>query len=143
MNSHGNTPTTLENTKVDIKIKLAALWIVLMFLFIYVDHFSLFIPGVIESAIGGEVGVFQISQVWLLMAMILMVIPSLMIFLSLTLKAQVNRWVNIIVGIVYIIVVAGNTIGESWIFYIFASIVEIVLLAVIVWTAWKWSKQEI
>jgi hypothetical protein len=44
-------------------------------------------------------------------------------------------------GIIYMGVVVGNLIGETWTYYIFALIVEIVLLALIVWFAWKWPKQ--
>ena len=47
----------------------------------------------------GNMGPFPTTQGALLTAMILMTIPTLMIFLSLTLKAQANRWTNIIVGI--------------------------------------------
>ena len=71
-----------------------------------------------------------------------MTIPSLMVFLSLALPAKVNRWTNIIVAIIYIIVSIGNSLGESWAFIIFGSIVEFVLLALIVWYGWKWPKQE-
>ncbi len=95
-----------------------------------------------EHIIAGNMGPFQTTQVALLNAMILMMIPSVMVFLSLTLKAKANRWTNIIVGILYIVVVIGNVIGESWAFYIFGSIVELVLTALIVWYAWQWPKQE-
>jgi hypothetical protein len=73
--------------------------------------------------------------------MTLMMIPSLMIFLSLALKAKWNRWTNIIVGILKIVVLLVF-IDDSWAFYIFATIVEVVLLSLIVWYAWKWPKQE-
>ena len=75
-------------------------------------------------------------------ALILMTIPSLMVFLSLALPAKANRWTNIIVGILYIFVMLGSAIGVSWFYYIFGSIVEAVLLLLIVWYAWKWPKQE-
>ncbi len=75
-------------------------------------------------------------------ALILMTIPSLMVFLSLALPAKANRWTNIIVGILYIFVMLGSAIGVSWFYYIFGSIVEVVLLLLIVWYAWKWPKQE-
>ena len=144
MNSEKKTATILEDPKINIKIMLSGLWVAIMFLFIYVDYFGLFIPGVMEKIIEGEVAHtgIQITQVFLLAAMTLMMIPSLMIFLSLTLKAKWNRWTNIIVGIFQIAVVVGGLIGESWAYYIFGSIVEVVLLSLIVWYAWKWPKQE-
>jgi hypothetical protein len=144
MNTNKKTAGILEDPKVNIKLKLSGLWVANMFLFIYVDYFGLFIPGFMEKIIEGEVGHtgVQITQVFLLVSMTLMMIPSLMIFLSLALKAKANRWTNIIVGILKIVTLVVFVIGESWAYYIFATIVEVVLLSLIVWTAWKWPKQE-
>jgi len=61
-----------------------------------------------------------------------------MVYFSLALPAKVNRWTNIIVATLYIVV----AIGETWAFIYIGSIVEIVLLSLIVWYAWKWPKQE-
>jgi hypothetical protein len=136
--------TILKDPKINIKIKLAGLWASVMFIFIYVDYFALYIPGVMEKIIEGKVAHtgIEITQVFLLLVIILMIIPSLMIFLSLVLKAKANRLTNIIASIFKIIVVVGALIGEIWIYYIFASIVELVLLSLIVWYAWKWPIQE-
>ena len=64
-----------------------------------------------------------------------------MVFLSLALPAKVNRWTNVVVGTLYILVVIGNIVGESWAFYLFGSAVEVALLALVVWYAWRWPKQ--
>ena len=141
MNSEKKTATILEDVKINVKIKLAALWVALNLLYLYVDIYSFFRPGIIEDAIAGKVWEFQITQVWLLGVIILMTIPSLMVFLSLTLSAKANRWANIIVGIFEIVFVVSGAIGESWVYYIFASIVEVMLLLLIVRYAWKWPKQ--
>ena len=143
MNSEKKTATTLEDVKINIKIKLSALWASVMFIYLYVDVFGFYKPGIIEDAIAGKVWEFQVTQVWLLGVIILMTIPSLMVFLSLTLPAKANRWTNIIVGIFEIAFVVGSAIGESWAYYVFASIVEVVLLSLIVWYAWKWPTQEV
>jgi hypothetical protein len=140
MDRDGSKSLSLQETRVNTKLELSALWAALMFLYIYVDHFALFLPGVLEDAIAGEVGGFQVTQTWLVAAMALMTIPSLMIPMSLFLKAKASRRANIVAGAVYALVVIGNTIGESWIYYIGASVVEFGLLVVIVWTAWTWPK---
>jgi len=65
--------------------------------------------------------------------------------LSLTLKAKPNRWANIIVGtlqIVGLVLFVVLPAGDVWAYYIFASLVEAVLLSLIVWYAWNWPKQE-
>jgi hypothetical protein len=66
-----------------------------------------------------------------------------MVFLSLTLKAKMNRWVNITLGIVYTgIILITMLMPGVWAHYIFVGIVEVVLTALVVWYAWKWPKQE-
>ena len=142
MNSKIKTARVLEDVKVNVKIKLAALWVTLLLIYIYVDIFGFYKPGIIEEILAGKVWEFDITQAWALGALILMMIPSLMVFLSITLKAGVNRWINIIVGFLYIAVGVITTIGETWAFYIVGHIVGIVLLLLVIWTALKWPKQE-
>lgn len=142
MNSNKKTTTFLKDTKIDVKIKLSVLWATLMFIYIYVDIFRFFQPGELENILAGKVWIFEITQTWALSAMIMMTIPSLMVFLSLALKAKWNRWTNIIMGILHIAIAIGNVIGETWAYYIFGGVVEVVLLSLIVWYAWKWPTQE-
>ena len=142
MNSETKSATILEDMKINVKIKLSALWVTVNLLYLYVDLYYNYIPGVIEKIIAGEVAFtgIEVTQAFLLVVIILMTIPSIMVFLSLILPAKANRWTNIIVGIFEIIFVIGAAIGETWAYYIFASIVEVVLLSLIVWYAWNWSK---
>lgn len=145
MKSENTSAIIFDDPKINIKFKLAGLWASVMFIFIYVDYFGLYIPGFMQKVLVGEVGHtgIQIDQVFLLLVIILMIIPSLMIFLSLALKAKVNRLTNIIVSIFKIIVIVAALIGETWIYYIFASIVELVILSLIIWYAWNWPKQKV
>jgi hypothetical protein len=142
MTTSKTSASSLENAKMDVKFKLSALWVAVMFLFIYVDYFALYEPGSIEDIMAGVVWQFDITQAWALSAMVLMAIPTLMIFLSLALTAGINRWTNIIVGVLYIVVVIGSVIGETWAYYILGSVLELVLLALIVGYAWAWPKQQ-
>ena len=87
MSLNKKTPRILEDVKVNVKWKIAALWVTVNILFLYVDVYSYYRPGDIEDAIAGKVWEFQITQVWLSGVIILMTIPSLMVFLSLTLPA--------------------------------------------------------
>ena len=66
---------------VKIKIKLAALWTSVTFLYIYGDYFELYAPGKVDSLVTGENNLN--SPTILLIASIILAIPSLMIFLSL------------------------------------------------------------
>jgi hypothetical protein len=132
----------LEDIKVNVKLKLAALWASFMFLYIYVDYFHLFMPGSIEDLLAGKVWRFDVSQAFLLTALVSVTISALMIFLSVALSAKVNRWTNIIVAAVYIPFTLFNLAGEAWLHMIFGAVVEVVLLLFIIRYAWKWRKQE-
>jgi len=45
----GKTATILEDPKINIKTKLAGLWVILMFFYLYNDVFTLFQPGSMEG----------------------------------------------------------------------------------------------
>jgi hypothetical protein len=130
------------DVRVNVKIKLSALWVVLMLLYIYADHFSLFRPGQIEEMLAGRMGPFPVTQGSLLAASILMLIPALMVFLSLALQRKVDRWVNIILGVLYTVVNIGNLVGETWAFYLLFGFVEMAPTLLIVRHAWRWHNPE-
>ena len=139
-----NSKTTVkQDVKINVKFKLSALWVALMFIYVYADILSTFKPGAIEKTMQGFMGPFPVTQVSLLSATILMIIPAVMVFLSLILKSTVNRWVNIILGVLFTLVNISNLIGEtSWIFYMIFVAVEIALTLLIIWNAWKWRSTE-
>jgi hypothetical protein len=142
MNTQTTPKNTLEDIKVSLKLKLASLWASFMFLYIYVDYFHLYMPGSIKDILAGKVFVFDISYVFLLIAMILVTIPTLMIFLSVFLPAGVNRWTNIIIAAVFIPYMLFNLAGEAWVHMYFAAAVEVFLLCLIIRYAWKWPRIE-
>jgi hypothetical protein len=140
------TTTMLEDRKVNVKARLALLWVALMFFYIYNDLFSLYQPGHVAELVEGHVGGVQFTQTLLFGAAVLMAFPSLMILLSLTLKARANRLVNIIVGILHVFVLLGTQFvgeGETWLFWRLYELLEAVFLALIIWTAWKWPTQPV
>ncbi len=143
MNTNNITARSLEDVKINVKIKLSALWVTLMIFYIYADILGFYTPGNIEKVVSGELGGVQITEGFLFIMAIWMAIPSVMVFLSLTLKANLNRWVNFITGIVSIVVLAATFfVGEFSARYTFQAIVEGVLIALIVWLVWKWPKQQ-
>ena len=144
MNTNKKTARILEDVKIDVKIKLSLLWVALMFFYLYNDVFSIFQPGHVGQLIEGELEGIQFTQLLLFGGAILMAIPSFMILLSLILKAKANRRVNIIVGIFHAVVLVSTLLvpGELWAYYALYMIFEAVFITLIVWTAWKWPKQE-
>lgn len=105
--------------KVNIKIKLATLWTTLMFLYIYADYFELMTEGAIEKIMNLESPLIPVAVTpWsLIYSTVLLAIPSVMIFLSVFLKALINKWLNILVALLYgvisvLIIISG--IGNKW-----------------------------
>jgi hypothetical protein len=130
----------LDEQIVNVRLKLAALWATFTALYIYVDYLTLYLPGKIEGILAGKIHVFDISPVFLVIALLSIGIPALMISLSIFLKARVNRWINIIVAGVNIPYALFNLTGEAWVHMVIAAVVEVALLGLIIWYAWKWPK---
>jgi hypothetical protein len=62
-----------------------------------------------------------------------------MVFLSLVLKPNLNRWLNIVLGAAYTVIILITM--WDWAFYVFFGAVEVVLTASVVRYAWMWPKQ--
>ena len=134
--------STLEDLRMPVQAKLAAAWTSFMFLYAYVDILGFFKPGTIDDILVGVVWEFDVSQVFMVVALSLMAVPILMVFLSMTLPARANRLMNLIVAPIYVVVSAFNALGESWTYYYTLSIgLEVIVLALIVRYAWTWPRR--
>lgn len=141
MDRKRNDGTVLDDIKIHVKIKISALWVSVIFCYIYGDYFGLFVPGMLQGMLEGKIRPLgPATQGVLVGTSLMMAIPSVMVFLSLVLKANLNRRVNIIFGAIYTVIILITM--WNWAFYIFLGVVEIVLTALIVWYAWHWPKQE-
>jgi hypothetical protein len=141
------TTTTRQyrDAPVDVKIVLSALWIAMLFVFAYVDIIGFFRADVLEAALDGKVAstAVTVNQVFLTFTLIYILLPTLMVVLSLLLKPQVNRIVNIVVSLLYMITIIVLAIGETWTYYVLGSVIEVILLVAIARTAWKWPPPQI
>lgn len=131
----------LDDMTVHVKAKLSALWAALMFCYVYGDYFGLYVPGKLQGMLAGQGPVGPVSQTTLVATSILLAIPGLMVFFSLVLRPGLARWLNIILGIAYAVIVL-LTIPGAWNFYIVLSLVEVALSALIVWHAWAWPRRR-
>jgi hypothetical protein len=111
----------------------------LMFLYIYNDYFGLYSPGKIASITAGRIGPFEANEPAMVVFSILLSIPALMIFLSAVLPPAVNRWLNILLGLVYTVVEVLTLIGSRLSYQIVVSL-EIVVTLLIIWFALRWPK---
>ncbi|WP_421764595.1 DUF6326 family protein [Ekhidna sp.] len=131
----------LDNPKINIKIKLSALWTSLIFCFLYGDYFELYTPGKVDSLLTGE-NVLD-SPMKLLIASIILVIPSLMVALSVLLNAKLNRILNISFGMLFtlmMLLIGINSMTPWYEFYVFLAFLESLITIYIIYLAWKWPR---
>jgi hypothetical protein len=127
----------------DWKIKISVLWLFASIAFLAHQILLLMEPGIIENLMAGEAEGQKIVPELILFFAILMLVPMLMAFLSLTLKYSINRRVNIIVGTIFAVIWLVGVVDAVQSAYwggalmTFSAVVASVL---IVWYAWK-SKQ--
>ena len=143
MSKQTDTQNLLDSPPTPLPAKLAAAWTSFMFLYIYVDHFHLYKPGIIDNIRAGIVFEFDISPMLLTAFLGLTAIPALMVVLSMALPARVNRTTNLVVTSLYIPVTVFNAVGESydWApFYGLSIGIEVLLLAFILRSAWTWPR---
>ena len=81
----------------EMNIKLSAIWVATMMVYLLGDVLRIFAgdftPGKIEG--------MAVSGNMFLLVGIMMLIPILMVLLSIFLPHQPNRWVNIIVAVIF------------------------------------------
>lgn len=128
-------------TAIDVRIRLAALWVVTMFVYAYVDIFSLMRADFLTSLLDGEIlnTPFTVDQRFLVFTLLYILPACLMVYFSLTLGYRANRRANMIVAGLYAVTVALSCIGEEWLYYLLGSAIEVVLLGLIFRLAWGWS----
>lgn len=152
---HGNPVVTAvpvsgtgryQDNRVDVKLVLSGMWIAMLFVSAYVDIFAFFRKDVLRAGLDGPdlSGMTQpVDQMILTAALLYILVPSLMVVLSLILKARANRITNTAVSLLYTVTVAVSCIGETWVYYLLGSAVEVVLLLAIARTARKWPRQPL
>jgi Family of unknown function (DUF6326) len=100
------TNKTLEMK--DRKAMLSLLWIFVMFNFTYGDILTLYFNNVLQKQAwqlfqSGTVGSVHITQGFVLLGAVLLETAIAMVLLSRVLPYRVNRWANIIVGVIQIV----------------------------------------
>jgi hypothetical protein len=119
----------------DVKIILSATWVALMLTYLLGDVLRIY-AGDFKA---GEIAGRKITQNLLLGIAILMAIPIVMVFLSLTLNYPVGRWANIIAAIVFF---CFNLLGLPTYrsnYDRFLILVGLGFNALTIWYAWQWQ----
>lgn len=126
--------------KVDTKVLLSTLWIVVMINMLKADILSLNIPGAAEEVVRTSASAGASIPQLMLVGAVMGQLGIAMIVLSRVLKHGINRWANIVAGIVTIAYIWGGM--ATYPHYIFIASVETLCLLLIVWFAWTWRIVE-
>ena len=127
----------------DWKIKISVLWLFYTVAFLTVMILGTMEPGVLDQFLDtGEIGGMKIGQELLLFFAVMMLVPLVMAFLSLTLKDSTNRWANVVVGIVYtgfqlFALIETLTLPTVYAYAVLMEATKVVVPILIVWYAWK------
>lgn len=128
----------------DWRIKISVLWLFWTVAFLVSLVSALFEPGAVARITAGEMAGFQVTPELILLTTIMMLVPLVMAFLSLTLKDSIDRWTNVVLGVVYTGICLFDwleSLAEPA-YQVLMHISRIVASALIVRYAWK-SKQQV
>ena len=136
--------SAVEDLRMPVQAQIAAAWTSFMFLYIYVDILNFYKPGVVDGILNGLIWKFDISSTLLTIFLVSVSIPALMVVLSMTLPARVNRATNLVVAsllIPYSMFNAAGATGEWAAFYGISIGLEVLLLAFILRSACTWPRR--
>lgn len=140
---HVPSNSAWKEPRMPVQARLAAAWTSLMFLIIYIDYFHLYQPGEIDDIRSGVIFGMDISGTLMSVFFVIIAIPALMVVLSMTLPARVNRVTNLVVASLNIPLMVFNAAGASWdyaVYYALTIGVEVLILAFILRAAWTWPR---
>ncbi|MFF2275538.1 DUF6326 family protein [Agromyces sp. NPDC058126] len=138
-----NSPRPLDDRPMPVQAKLAAAWASFMFLYVYVDVLNFYKPGVVDGILNGLMWRFDVSSTLLTVVLVSVSIPAMMVALSMTLPALVNRAANLVVASLLIPYTIFNAAGTTWEwagFYGISIGLELLLLAFVLRSAWTWPR---
>ena len=118
----------------EVQIQLAGIWVVVMLIYLWGDVLRIMSGDVTPGEMDGK----PVTQgMWLGIAA-MMLIPILMVFLSLTLDYEVNRWANIIAAAIFFLLNISTLRTYPSAYDKFLLAVSLVFNALTVWYAWNW-----
>ena len=133
----------MKTKELDSKTLLSSLWIFATLNYLYCDIMGFMDINLLKQYLTGKVNGMEMNDNFLLGAAVLMEIPIAMVLLSRVLKYKVNKWTNIIAGIIMTLVQTASLFaGSPTKYYLFCSIIEIATTLFIVRLALQWRETD-
>lgn len=133
------------------RLTLAFLWAWVLFNYVYGDilHiFTIFMSPALQAQLErGAVGGIPLDDSTLLAMAVGMELSIMMVFLAWKLPQRVNRWLNILVGTLFTLIMAAILFASGGVppltGYTLYAAIEIAITASIVRIAWSWPAAEV
>jgi hypothetical protein len=128
-----------ENSRVGVRARLAVMWAVIMFFYLYNDVFML-----LEAQRSGEgAAANPPSEVKMLIFAMVITPPALMPLLCLVMPRSLSRWVNVVVAALYFAIIIWTILPtDTALFYRYIGVVENLVTLGVIWTALRWRRPE-
>jgi hypothetical protein len=130
------------------KARLAVLWVIIAVGTVSSMFLALLAPGRIENVMAGQWGGMQLNEGSMVVYALFFIIPMVVAILCLTLSGSANRWMNFILGIIWVLWFIFEIIYHAtmiaavpvavWLMIIAGTVISVY----IVYFAWKLPKQE-
>jgi predicted tellurium resistance membrane protein TerC len=131
--------TTLTMNYLDKKAKLSSLWIFVFLNMIFRDLHQFGNVEFVEGMMTGVVDGVQITEGLMLIGGIMIAVPLLMVPLNQFLNFRANRFANLVIGVLQIVVIIGVNMAPD-LDDIFFAVIELTALVLIVRLAWNWKE---
>lgn len=142
MTENTESNSDLNSPPVNLRVKLAGLWIAAMFCYLYADILAFYDAYLLGEILKGNMGpIGPITQGLKLGIGVLMSIPAIMVVVCYFIKPAVCRWANIIFGVVFTLIIVVTTAMSPFFYYIYFGVVEISITSLIVWLSWRWPSE--
>ena len=136
----------LFNSNINIRFKLAGLWLTVFLLFIYGDLLSMWVPSRLNGLLHGNLDDGTTTPAKLLAIAIYISVYALMPLVNLIFTQKISGILNIIVGVLliafWLFILIGSSFGPMWNFYIYLAVIEIILTLIIIFKSWVWVKSK-
>lgn len=123
------------------RLLLSLLWVFIILNFFARDIHELGRPGMLEQMMTGTIDGVVVTEMLMLIGGVMIEIPILMTVLALLLPHGINRWANISVGLLTMVMIVAMNIKPNLDSVFFMGIQLIALIA-IVGIAWQWQASQ-
>ncbi|MFT5800027.1 MAG: hypothetical protein ACI84R_004109 [Candidatus Azotimanducaceae bacterium] len=138
---HQETRLELTYQNTNPRILLSILWVFIILNFFARDIHELGRPGMLEQMMSGTIDGVVVTEMLMLIGGIMVEIPILMTVLALLLSHGINRWANIGVGLLTMVMIVAMNLKPD-LDNVFFMGIQLIALIAIVGIAWQWRASQ-